>query len=198
MSLKESLRPTVSFKYKNADTANSRRLAIFPGHYNTAEISKLGADKYCITYGNPEPLRAAGYECDQVSDDYNSQITATLRTDKVEPIQIKPCNPRTRVSDFLNYVKYSGAKVSKIRITDYSNDTHHSLFNGQMEISQSSIGSKGGTDYLQLCTYIDPRNFQTNIIEIDLEEQNLLLDETTVVILEIPANANFQIDYILS
>lgn len=195
MSLKESLQATVSFRYKNNDTSNQKRVALIPGHYNTDEISTDG-NKYFITHGNPTALKQAGYDCDQVADDFNPSVTHTSRGSK-DSVDIKPAKGRTRVVDFLNYVKYSGSKVSRIRITDYSGDSSRALFNGQMEISESSIGTKGGTDYLQLSTFIDPRNFQTNIIEIDLDEQNLLLDETTVVILEIPAGADFQIDYIL-
>lgn len=196
MSLKESLKPTVSYRFKNNDKTNLRRVGLIPGHYNTDEISTDGNGKYFITHGNPTALKQAGYDCDQVADDFNSAVTATSRGNK-DLVDITPVKGRTRVVDFLNYVKYSGSKVSRIRITDYSGDSSRALFNGQMEISQSSIGTKGGTDYLQLSTFIDPRNFQTNIIEIDLEEQNLLLDETTVVIMEVPAGADFQIDYIL-
>ena len=197
MSLKESLNPTVSYRYKNTDPVRVQRLALFAGHYDTSEISKdASGNKMFITHGNPTALVDAGYNCTQVADDYNSNVINTSRGN-ADPIQITPVRGRTRVVDFMNYVKFSGLKVKKIRITDLSNDSTRALFNGQLEISQSSVGAKGGTDYLQLSTYIDPRNFQTNIIEIDLEEQNLLLDETTVVIMEIPEGANFQMDYIL-
>ena len=198
MSLQESLKKTVSFRYKNTDAQNSKRLGIFPGHYDTSELSKDSSGNYYITHGNPTPLVEAGYQCDQIADDFNSKVAATSRSNAKDPIEVRPVKGRTRVADFLNYVKYSGSKVTKIRITDYSGDTTRALFNGELEISQSSIGSKGGSDYLQLSTYIDARNFQTNIIEIDLEQQNLLLDETTVVIMDVPANANFQMDYILA
>lgn len=196
--LQESLKKTVSFRYKNTNNSESKRLGIFPGHYDTSELSKDAQGNYYITHGNPTPLKEAGYQCDQVADDYNRNVTSTSRSNAKDPIDIKPVKGRTRVADFLNYVKYSGSKVTKIRITDYSGDTTRALFNGELEISQSSIGSKGGIDYLQLSTYIDARNFQTNIIEIDLEQQNLLLDETTVVIMDVPAGADFQMDYILA
>ncbi len=198
MSLQESLKKTVSFRYKNTNTQDSKRLGIFPGHYDTSELSKDGSGNVYITHGNPTPLVEAGYQCDQIADDFNSKVTATSRANAKDPIEVRPVKGRTRVADFLNYVKYSGSKVTKIRITDYSGDTTRALFNGELEISQSSIGSKGGSDYLQLSTYIDARNFQTNIIEIDLEQQNLLLDETTVVIMDVPAGADFQMDYILA
>lgn len=198
MSLQESLKKTVSFRYKNKNTQDSKRLGIFPGHYDTSELSKDGSGNVYITHGNPTPLVEAGYQCDQIADDFNPKVTATSRANATDPIEVRPVKGRTRVADFLNYVKYSGSKVTKIRITDYSGDTTRALFNGELEISQSSIGSKGGSDYLQLSTYIDARNFQTNIIEIDLEQRNLLLDETTVVIMDVPAGADFQMDYILA
>jgi hypothetical protein len=67
-------------------------------------------------------------------------------------------------------------------------------------VTQSSIGSKSGSDYVQLSAYINPANFLQNFIDIDLEkdERKLSLDETTLVFLDVPANSNFQIDFTLA
>ena len=127
MSLKESLNPTVSYRYKNIDTVNVQRLALFAGHYDTSEISKdASGNKMFITHGNPTALVDAGYSCDQVADDYNSNVANTSRGN-ADPIRITPVRGRTRVVDFMNYVKFSGLKVKKIRITDLSNDSTRAL-----------------------------------------------------------------------
>lgn len=191
----ESLRPVASFIIKNTED-EAKRLALFAGHYNTDEIVFDEDGKAIIAHCNPAALNSAGYQCDQVADDYNSTVKST-RGEGLYPIQFIPKSKRTRAIDFLNYVRYSGLKVTKMRFTDLSGDAEHDIFNQEIEVSQSSIGAKGGSDYIQLSTYINPKNFKTNVIEVDLEGQNLLLDETTVVIMDITANANFQLDFIL-
>ncbi|MBQ5689339.1 MAG: hypothetical protein IIV21_05170, partial [Bacteroidales bacterium] len=65
-------------------------------------------------------------------------------------------------------------------------------------ITASSIGSKAGSDFIQLSQHINPSNYLQNFIEIDLEKQNLLLDETTLAFLEVPGKAQFQIDFTLA
>lgn len=198
MELRESLRPAASFIFKNT-ASESKRIALFAGHYDTSEVvfSSASSNNAIISHANPEALVQDGYNVDQVADDYNKSVTATSKGSGTYPIQVTS-KRRTRMVDFMNYVKYSGSKVTKIRITDLSKDSEHPIFNGEIEVSQSAIGKKGGSDYIQLSTHIDPRNFNQGFIDIDLEEQSLLLDETTVVIMDVCASANFQIDYILA
>lgn len=197
-NMNESLKPVASFIVKN-NSAETKRIALFSGHYDTTEIVfvKNGETKIpVVAHSNPAALVAAGYQCDQVADDYNS-LNPVRGNDEVYPVSFIPKSKRTRVVDFMNYVKYSGLKVSKLRFTDLSNDASRALFNQEIEVTESSIGTKGGSDYIQLSSYINPRNFQTNVIEVDLEDQNLLLDETTVVLMDIVGNAHFQLDLIL-
>ena len=63
-----------------------------------------------------------------------------------------------------------------------------------------AIGSKAGSDFVQLSSYINPANFLQNFIDVDLEKdaRNLSLDETTLAFLDIPGNAHFQIDFTLA
>lgn len=194
--VQESLRPAASFLVENT-TNESQRLALFAGHYNTDEIVLDKDGKAIIVHCDPSALEAAGYRCDQVADDFNADVVSRRDGSSKYPIKFTANSKRTRAVDFLNYVKYSGLKVCKMKITDLSSDTEHDQFNQELEVSKSSIGSKGGSDYIQLSTYINPKNFKTNVLEVDLEEENLLLDETTVVIIDVVPNAKFKIDYIL-
>lgn len=195
----KSIRPVASFTFQNTTAA---RLCLFPGHYNTEEVV-VKDSKAHVSFADPTAIKAAGYDCAQVADDYNSAIAnAKANGDGAYPVTIKPKTPATRYRDFLNYVKYSGLKVVKMRITDLTNSANPSreIFQQNIEVTQSSIGSKSGSDYVQLSAYINPANFLQNFIDIDLEkdERKLSLDETTLVFLDVPANSNFQIDFTLA
>ncbi len=198
--LKKSMEPVASFKFENG--ANQAKVCLFPGHYDCTELAKAESGTPLISYANPAGLVAAGYSCDQVADDYNTEFN-TAKGDRAYPVKITPKSQRTRYRDFLNYIKYSGLRVSKIRITDLTGTTpgsnsNREIFGQELEISASSIGSKAGSDFIQLASHIDPSNYLQNFIDIDLASQNLLLDETTLAFLTVPANANFQIDFTLS
>lgn len=218
MSLQESLKKTVSFKVFNA-SRDVKSLAWFAGHYRTEEVIGVGSGRNYdgtsvngtdplgnneiktpyLHYANPAALKGAGYVCDQVADDYENKRYDSEYI-KNYPVRITPLASRTRVRDFLNYIKLTSARVSKIRITDFVNSaaqSNHELFNQSLEVSQSTVGTRGASDFIQLSSYIDPRNFQTNVIEIDLNESNLLLDETTILLMNVPGDASFQIDFIL-
>lgn len=201
MNLEESLKTTASFLFEvNKSLAEGQRMGIFTGHYNVDQIKVIGNigeanSNVVLTHNNIAPLQQAGYSCDVIADDSLMRLSPESRGEY--PLQITAKKGRTRISDFQNYIKYSGMKVSKIRITDLSGDETHPLFNGEIEVSRSQIGSKGPSDYIQLSTYIDPRNYKDNIIEIDLTERELLLDETTVVIMDLCPGAKFQMDFIL-
>ena len=62
------------------------------------------------------------------------------------------------------------------------------------------IMPKGGVDILNLPSFINPSHFLQNFIDIDLgkDGKNLTLDETTLMFMEIPAGADFQMDYTLA
>ena len=206
MNLTKSMRPVASFIFRNQGPKPTR-LCLFPGHFDTAStICRLigASSPYQVTsvlsYADPSPIVAAGYECDQVADDFN--ITAGLKDSSgtTYSIEVLPKSGKTRYRDFLNFIKVQGLKVTKMRITDLTNSSNPSreIFQQELEISTSSIGSKGGSDFIQLSAHINPAHYLQNFIEIDLESRNLLLDETTLAFLDIPAEANFQIDFTLA
>lgn len=203
--LQKSLRPVASFTFLNTDQTNAKKLCLFPGHFVTATcISRsittttpAQIETY-LSYANPNSIKAAGYECDQVADDYSLSKNYTDKSGVEYSIKVSQKSQKTRYRDFLNFIKLTGVRVTKMRITDLNTNSDHAIFNSEIEISKSSIGSKAGSDFIQLSSHIDPSNFLQNFIEVDLEERNLLLDETTLAFIEIPAGANFQIDFTLA
>lgn len=194
----ESLQAVASFRIKNP-SSNSVRVCFFPGHYDTAEVvSSTDSGKYIISYADPSALKNAGYDCVQVADDFNAKNTMNKNDGTgTYPVVILPKGGKTRYRDFLNMIKLSGLKVSKIRLTDLVTNGNHEIFGQDLEVSKSAIGAKGGVDIVNLASHINPAHFLQNFIDIDLASSNLKLDETTLLFMEIPANADFQIDYTL-
>lgn len=204
--LLKSMRPVASFTFNNRSEA-SVKLCLFPGHYMLAESISIATSSTnpvkitsYLSYANPEPIRNAGYECDQVADDFNCSLNHRDGSEGQYSVEVKQKSVKTRYRDFLNYIKLSGVRVAKMRITDLDTSANPSrlIFQSEMEVSKSQIGSKAASDFIQLSSHINPSNFLQNFIEIDLEKQNLLLDETTLAFLEIPGKAHFQIDFTLA
>ena len=186
----ESLKTTVSFTVENTQDS-LKRLVLFPGHYNTQQII-LKEDKAYLLRTLAKALSDAGYApVDEVADDFNAAVAEHF----IFKVQGK--SARTRMVDLVDFVKHSDLSITKIRITDLSNDSTHELFNHEIEVAASKIGTKGESDIIQMSTYVNPRNFQQNVIEIDLEADALELNATTVMIMDVVAKGKFQIDYVL-
>lgn len=198
--LNQSMRPVASFIFDNSrDGAGDVKLCLFAGHY---DVSEVGADsltnptRYDVRYTNNKVLKDAGYECDQVADDTS---ICSKGINGSTAVTITPVSKKTRYRDFLNFIKLAGLKITKMRITDLMGpNSTHEIFQQEMEISSSSIGAKSGSDFVQLAQHINPSNYLQTFIEVDLELQNLLLDETTLAFLKVPAGSKFQIDFTLA
>ena len=193
--LKSSLKPVASFTFKNLSASEAVKICLIPGHFDTTEIVKAD-DKIAVAYSNPAGIVAAGYHCSQVADDYNATVT-NVKSDGTYKVQILPKSKRTRYRDFLNYIKYSGLKVSKMRITDLNTNGSHEIFAQEIEVSASAIGQKAGSDFIQLSEHRNASAYDQTYIDVDLASSKLLLDETTLAFLDVPAGANFQLDFIL-
>lgn len=204
----KAIRPVASFIFHNTENA-SHRLCLFPGHFMTATtITNVTGQSVpfsvqsFLSYADPTAIIAAGYSCDQVADDFSLSNNQKDSSGSSYKVKVTPKSPATRYRDFLNYVKSSGLKVVKMRITDLSTSANPSrdIFQQSIEVTKSAIGSKAGSDFVQLSSYINPANFLQNFIDVDLEkdERKLSLDETTLAFLDIPGNAHFQIDFTLA
>lgn len=198
--LNSSMRPVASFIFDNSkESAVDTKLCLFSGHYDVSEVCSdtlTNPSKYDVRYTNVRVLQDAGYECDQIADDTSYCKVGISGFNKVA---ITPVSKKTRYRDFINYIKLAGLKITKMRITDLMGpNSSHEIFQQEMEISSSSIGAKSGSDFVQLAQHINPSNYLQTFIEVDLELQNLLLDETTLAFLKVPAGAKFQIDFTLA
>lgn len=195
-NLNQSMQPVASFTFATTDKYATKRLCLFPGHYDTSEIVGEAGDLK-LGYANPSAIKNAGYDCNQVADDFlYTQGKSSTGVDY--PIVVTPKSSHTRYRDFLNLIRYSNLRVVKMRITDLSGSTAHEIFQQSIEVTKSSVGSKHGSDFIQLSQHINPSNFLQTFIEIDLKSTNLLLDETTLAFIDIPADAKFQIDFTLA
>ena len=199
-TLNQSMRPVASFIFDNTkEGSEAVKLCLFSGHYDVSEVCSdvlTNPSKYDVRYTNVKVLQDAGYECDQIADDTSY---CKVGISGANAVAINPVSKKTRYRDFVNFIKLAGLKITKMRITDLLGpNSSHEIFQQEMEISSSSIGAKSGSDFVQLAQHINPSNYLQTFIEVDLELQNLLLDETTLAFLKVPAGAKFQIDFTLA
>ena len=199
--LQQSMRPMASFIFDATNSENDVKLCLIPGHYDTSEILiDTETNKAVLGFCNPQAIKDAGFQCDQVADDYNTAtapLYAVTRGADAYPVKISG-SKRCRYRDFLNYVKYSGMRVVKIRIQNLTDEETPRIFDSELEVSASAIGSKAGSDFVRLSSYRNASNFDRTFIEVDLSSTNLLLDETTLVSLEVPSGSKFQMDFTLA
>lgn len=199
--LSKALQPVVSFRFVNL-TALYKTLCLIPGHYDTQEVVKYtvseggsNVDKYTLSYLNPDVLKDAGYSCDEVADDLNINLQGDSKT--TYPITVTPAAGNSKYRDFLKYIKNVGSRIQKIRVTNNGSDSGRTQFDQFFEVTASSIGSKAGSDYINLSSCKDPKNFDLNMIDVDLEARNLVLDATTLLFLKVAPNTDFTIEFTL-
>ena len=199
--LSKALQPIVSFRFVNL-TALYKTLCLIPGHYDTQEVVKYtvseggsNVDKYTLSYLNPDVLKDAGYSCDEVADDLNINLQGDGKT--TYPITVTPAAGNSKYRDFLKYIKNVGSRIQKIRVTNNGSDSGRTQFDQFFEVTASSIGSKAGSDYINLSSCKDPKNFDLNMIDVDLEARNLVLDATTLLFLKVAPNTDFTIEFTL-
>lgn len=193
--LNKALLPIASFRIYNPAGHPETKLCLIPGHFNLAQVVDVTRGQEIvpvITYADPAPIVAAGYSCDEVADDYNDLISRSA-------VQVHPNNDMTRYRDFLSLIRLKRLRVSKIRLTNRTNDNAgRAQFNKRFEISASSIGARAASDFINIAQYKNPANYNQDIIEIDLDQENLLLDATTLTFLTVAAGADFDIEFTLN
>lgn len=192
-TLKQALKSQVTFTFENTDSANAKRLCLFPGHFNTQELivsvnsSTTDVKNVVMANSSVANITAAGYACDQVAYDY---VAGQRSTDK---IQVTPNSQRTKYEDFLNYIKLNGLSVTKMRIRNLNQNVE--IFDQEMEVSASAVGGKNGSDFITFSEYVSPNAYDRTFIDIDLKNQNLVLDNTTLAFLTMPASAKMSIQF---
>lgn len=176
------------------DAQNAKKLCLLPGTYNTLDlVYNATSQKYTLSYNNIANLNNAGYACDQVADDDNTD-------DPKQYVTVSGVN-RTRFRDFLNTVQRVGAAVNKIIIQN-KNTNSQDIFDQQIEVAKTVIGAKGGTDFITLQNYVSVDAFDRSKITIDLSgfdelgrSNNLMLTPEVFLALNIPAGAHFSIQF---
>lgn len=201
--LNSALQPVVSFRFVNTDTTLYKTMCLIPGHYDTQEImnyqvteSGSTVTKYVLSYLNPAVLNQAGYACDEVADDHNANLDGSGKSNY--PISVTPAAGNSRYRDFLGYIKSVGSRIKKIRLTNNSgNNAGRTQFDQFFEVSASAIGSKAGSDYINLASCKDPKNFDLDVIDVDLEARNLVLDATTLLFIKVAPSTDFTVEFTL-
>lgn len=167
------------------DQSGSKKLALFPGVYSCLK-SGVGTGKV-ITFDDPSNLVNAGYQCDQVADDFFEgcgsaiQVTGTART---------------KYRDLLNTVQRLGIHVYKIVIQNKATGNGAAdLFDQAFEIAATAIGELAGMKFLKLQDFVSVNAYDRSKIELDLSEEPLYIGPQTYVALNIPAGANFSIQF---
>lgn len=183
MKVSDALKASGTFNFYNP-SANAVKVAILPGVYST--IKGLVSDsKVVLSFADPTNLQNAGYQVDQVADDYNA-------ADTVQVVQVTG-SPRVSFRDFLNTVQRTGIKVSKITIQNKVSS--QDIYDQEIEIARTAIGASGARDYIQLQKFVSVNAYDRTKIELDLSDETLDLGPETYMAITVPAGAKFSMQF---
>lgn len=186
-TLTEALRAKATFNIVNSSSSASKKLAFLPGIYSSMIFSQDSSSKAAIiSFANPANLVNAGYNCDQVADDYNSG-------DSLQVVQVSGVG-RTKYRDFLNTVQRIGVRVSRIIIQN-KNISSQDIFDQEIEASRTAIGTRGETRFITLQDYVSVNAYDRTKITIDLTNAPLDLTPDMFLAMNIPASASFSIQF---
>lgn len=189
-TLREALQACATFNIQG-DASAAKKLAFLPGIYSAmTQSTDTTTKETVITYSDPANLVNAGYNCDQVADDYISGVEGM-------PVHVTGAN-RVKYRDFLNTVQRVGINVTKIVIQNkvpQSNAGANDIFDQELEIARTAIGAKGGTDFIQLQNYVSVNAYDRSKITIDLSAEPLYLTPEVFMAMVIPAGANFSMQF---
>ncbi len=188
-TLREALKASVTFNFKNetptGGTDAVKKVAILPGIYDTMEQILDSGKVTAVCYTDPTNLNNAGYNCDEVADDYNSASGVYVQVTS---------SKRARFRDFLNYVRRVGVTVSRIVIQNKTSDV--SIYDQEIEVSRTLIGAKGGTDFIQLQDFVKTDQYDRSKITIDLSDEPLLLTPEVFMAITVPVGAEFSMQFV--
>lgn len=192
-TLKQALQACAVFQIIG-DADNDTKLAFLPGIYSAMGMTEATAGsstKSFVTFADPTNLKFAGYDCDQVADDY-------IEGANNMPVKVKGANKRSHYRDFLNTVQRVGINVTSIVFQNnvpQSDPGSNNVYNQEIEIARTAIGAKGGTDFIQLQNYVSVNAYDRSKITIDLSDEPLFLTPEVFMAMNIPAGANFSIQF---
>lgn len=186
-TLTEALRAKATFNIVNSSSSAAKKLAFLPGIYSSMIFSQDSSTKAAIiSYADPTNLVNAGYNCDQVADDYNSG-------DSLQVVQVSGVG-RTKYRDFLNTAQRIGVRVSRIIIQN-KNTSSQDIFDQEIEASRTAIGTRGETRFITLQDYVSVNAYDRTKITIDLTDAPLDLTPDMFLAMNIPASASFSIQF---
>lgn len=185
--LQEALQSSVTFNIVG-DSSNAKKLCLLPGIYDTMKFTQDGTSKAAVmNFSSPTNLVNAGYPCDQVADDYDSNDSSQL-------VHVTGTT-RTKYRDFLNTVQRLGIRVKKIIIQNKVSSAD--IFDQEIELSRTAVGAKGATRFLKLQNYVSVDAYDRSKIEIEFtDDAPLDLTPDMFMAMNIPANASFSMQFV--
>lgn len=178
-NLRKALQSSATFRFENPTEAPVK-MALLPGIYDASGSTGDRND-------SASNLANAGYAVDMVADDFNGD-----RTDKTQ-VQVNGIN-RVRFRDFLNTVNRLGIKVSRIIIKNHSQSQE--IFDQEIEVSNTAVGTRGAFDFIQLQDYVSVNAYDRTKIEIDLSNNVLYLGPSTYMAMTLPAGCDFSMKFV--
>lgn len=190
-SLREALMAVFTVNIQGSSSQDTK-LCLLPGLYSTMKLVQDPSSKDVVmSLADPANLNNAGYACDQVADDGGETGGVIINA-----------TGRAKYRDFLNSVQRVGMRCTQIMIKNLAGQSHEEIFDQQIEVAKTTIGAKGGMDFITLQTYVDPKDFDRSKITIDLTgvDQNgiskaLELTPEVFMAMNVPQNSNFTIQF---
>lgn len=184
-NLSKALSRKFAFRVHNQDAAD-RVLAIMPAFYDT-EI--IGVDVDPVTHvahvirrkSSPGEIVKAGYTCHAVADDYDG--TEIAGSDQ-ENVKCTAINPAFNIRAFREFVKTNPLVVKDIIVQQEEGE---GVYDQVLRVVHASPIEKKGEDYLSLNEYLS--EYQNNTKKVSIRNLNLGIDDTTLLLLNIPAGA---------
>lgn len=184
-SLTEALRPQATFNFVGNNSA-AKKLCLLPGIYSSMKFVQDGTSKEAVlSFSDPTDLNNAGYACDQVADDYNSN-------DAGQYVQVTGVG-RVKFRDFLNAVQRIGLRVSEIVIQNKT--ASQAIFDTEIEVARTVLGAQGGRDYITLQKYVNVNAYDRSKITIDLSDDTLDLTPEVFLAITVPAQSEFSMQF---
>lgn len=185
------MQASVSFRVNNTDTTNQKKVALIPAHFHTeVNILDTTAGKCYLGYFDASHIVSAGYACDEVLSEVPAGTTVAKSGQKMNVTS----NDGMDYSDFLNMLRLRpNCRITRIDIQNHAADSK--IFDQKIEVRQTAIGSISGADFIRLQQFVSVNAYDRSKITIDMEQAQLLANAKTLMLLNLPASADFTITF---